>query len=200
MYVMTSEYGSASQLEKIDMLDFAQLVVINKFDRKGSEDAYRDVCKQFQRKPGPPLTRLRTRCRSTEPSRPTSTTRAWWPCIWPCWTRSRKRPRSSSRTSFKKPKNKFPMIRSIIVPPERTRYLAEIASTVRDYKAWAREQAELARMLWAMDKTLGQVLKDKGVGGRAEETSSPRRSSRSRRRWWPGWTPSAASSSRTGPS
>lgn len=49
MYVMTSEFGAPSQLEKIDMIDFADLIVINKFDRKGSEDALRDVRKQYQR-------------------------------------------------------------------------------------------------------------------------------------------------------
>ena len=49
VYVMTPEFGAASQLEKIDMLDFADFVAINKFDRKGSEDALRDVRKQFQR-------------------------------------------------------------------------------------------------------------------------------------------------------
>jgi len=49
LYVMTPEFGAQSQLEKIDMLDFADIVAINKFDRKGSEDAYRDVCKQVQR-------------------------------------------------------------------------------------------------------------------------------------------------------
>ncbi len=49
LYVMTPEFGAQSQLEKIDMLDFADVVAINKFDRKGSEDAYRDVCKQVQR-------------------------------------------------------------------------------------------------------------------------------------------------------
>ncbi len=49
VYVMTPEYGSASQLEKIDMLDYADIVAINKFDAKGAEDAYRDVCKQVQR-------------------------------------------------------------------------------------------------------------------------------------------------------
>ena len=49
MYVMTPEYGAASQLEKIDMLDFAEFVAINKFDRKGSLDALRDVAKQYQR-------------------------------------------------------------------------------------------------------------------------------------------------------
>ena len=49
MYVMTSEFGAATQLEKIDMIDFADLIVINKFERRGSEDALRDVRKQFQR-------------------------------------------------------------------------------------------------------------------------------------------------------
>ena len=49
LYVMTPEYGAASQLEKIDMLDFADVVAINKFDRKGAEDAFRDVRKQYQR-------------------------------------------------------------------------------------------------------------------------------------------------------
>src|SRR5690606_5899251 len=49
MYVMTSDYGAASQLEKIDMLDFAELVVLNKYDRRGAEDALRDVRKQWKR-------------------------------------------------------------------------------------------------------------------------------------------------------
>ena len=49
LYVMTPEFGAASQLEKIDMLDFADLVAINKFDRKGAADALRDVSKQYQR-------------------------------------------------------------------------------------------------------------------------------------------------------
>ena len=49
LYVMTPEFGAASQLEKIDMLDFADFVVINKFDRKGADDALRDVRKQYQR-------------------------------------------------------------------------------------------------------------------------------------------------------
>jgi methylmalonyl-CoA mutase len=49
MYVMTPEYGAATQLEKIDMLDFADIVVINKFDKRGAMDALRDVKKQYQR-------------------------------------------------------------------------------------------------------------------------------------------------------
>ena len=49
MYVMTSEYGAASQLEKIDMIDFAELIVLNKYDKRGAEDALRDVRKQWKR-------------------------------------------------------------------------------------------------------------------------------------------------------
>ncbi len=49
MYVMTSDYGAASQLEKIDMIDFAELIVLNKFDKRGAEDALRDVRKQWKR-------------------------------------------------------------------------------------------------------------------------------------------------------
>ncbi|MFX9939189.1 hypothetical protein ABTP77_22785, partial [Acinetobacter baumannii] len=49
MYVMTSDFGAPSQLEKIDMLDYAELVVLNKFDKRGAEDALRDVRKQWKR-------------------------------------------------------------------------------------------------------------------------------------------------------
>src|SRR5690606_32382423 len=49
VYVMTSDYGAASQLEKIDMIDFAELIVLNKYDKRGAEDALRDVRKQWKR-------------------------------------------------------------------------------------------------------------------------------------------------------
>ena len=73
-YVMTPEYGSASQLEKIDMLDFADVVAINKFDRRGAEDALRDVSKQMQRNRRAFGAALPTRCRCTAPSPRASTT------------------------------------------------------------------------------------------------------------------------------
>jgi methylmalonyl-CoA mutase len=75
MYVMTPEFGAASQLEKIDMLDFAEFVAINKFDRKGASDALRDVPNRCSatKKPGPPPP---SRCRCLAPWPRASTTTA----------------------------------------------------------------------------------------------------------------------------
>ncbi len=72
LYVMTPEYGAPSQLEKIDMLDFADVVAINKFDRRGSDDALRDVRKQFRRNKQIAHDVPTTRCLFTEPSRASS--------------------------------------------------------------------------------------------------------------------------------
>ena len=76
LYVMTPEFGAASQLEKIDMLDFADFVAINKFDRKGAEDALRDVRKQCQRNRGHVPAGAGRPCRSSAPWPPASTTTA----------------------------------------------------------------------------------------------------------------------------
>jgi methylmalonyl-CoA mutase len=83
LYVMTPEFGAASQLEKIDMLDFADFVAINKFDRKGAEDALRDVRKQVQRN-REAVHRAPTRCRCSAPWRRASTTTASPRCIRRC--------------------------------------------------------------------------------------------------------------------
>ena len=76
MYVMTPEFGAASQLEKIDMLDFAEFVAINKFDRKGAADALRDVAKQVQRNREAFEQRARRRCRCSARWPAASTTTA----------------------------------------------------------------------------------------------------------------------------
>ena len=88
LYVMTPEFGAASQLEKIDMLDFADFVAINKFDRKGAQDALRDVRKQVQRNREQFKRRRRTRCPCSARWRRASTT-----------TASRRSTRPSSRSS-----------------------------------------------------------------------------------------------------
>ena len=95
MYVMTSEYGAASQLEKIDMLDFAELIVLNKFDKRGAEDALRDVRKQWKRN----RTAFKLKddeCRSIRPSPATSTIRESTGCSGPCWPAWRARASASS--------------------------------------------------------------------------------------------------------
>ncbi len=144
LYVMTPEFGAQSQLEKIDMLDFADIVAINKFDRKGAEDAYRDVCKQVQRN--------REAFSQNADEMPVfgsiasqfnddGTTALYQEITARLETlgldlSDHQLPPVSTRKST---------TRSVIVPAERVRYLAEIATTVRDYAQHARRQATIAR-------------------------------------------------------
>ncbi|MDQ3196165.1 MAG: methylmalonyl-CoA mutase family protein [Pseudomonadota bacterium] len=144
LYVMTPEYGAASQLEKIDMLDFADFVAINKFDRKGAEDALRDVAKQYQRN-----RQLFSLAAADMPVFGTQASRfnddgvtALYQAILPRLAEgglrleSGRLPRVAVKTSSSK---------AAIMPPSRVRYLAEIAETVHAYKKHAREQARIAR-------------------------------------------------------
>ena len=141
LYVMTPEFGAASQLEKIDMLDFADFVAINKFDRKGAEDALRDVRKQYQRNreafttPTDDMPVFGTRP-------PASTTMASLRCI-------RRWSRSLTAKGLKLKAGKLPLVtvkqsssQRAIVPAQRVRYLAEIADAVRGYHAHTEEQVE----------------------------------------------------------
>lgn len=144
MYVMTPEFGAASQLEKIDMLDFAEFVAINKFDRKGASDALRDVAKQVQRnkeawgKRPEEMPVFGTMAARFNDDGVTALFQALKPRLAELGLplRDGRLPMVNVRHSS----NQTP-----IVPPARTRYLAEIADTVRGYKKKAREQARLAR-------------------------------------------------------
>ena len=118
LYVMTPEFGAASQLEKIDMFDFADAVAINKFDRRGGADALRDVGVRW-RASGP-------RCRCSAPSRHASTTTASPPCTSACVPTS-----GSLQECSRRCRPTCRPVRRSIVPPARERYLAEIAETVR---------------------------------------------------------------------
>jgi methylmalonyl-CoA mutase len=144
LYVMTPEYGAASQLEKIDMLDFADFVAINKFDRRGAEDALRDVSKQYQRNH-----QLFSVAPDTMPAFGTIASRfnddgvtalyqAIVEALKPKGLKVKKGrlDKVSVRASSKV---------SSVVPPERARYLADISSSVREYKKHAVEQARIAR-------------------------------------------------------
>ena len=144
LYVMTPEYGAASQLEKIDMLDFADFVAINKFDRRGADDALRDVSKQFQRNrqafstPADKMPVFGTVASRFNDDGVTALYQAVAPkladkglALQP-GTLPPVAARASSRVTS-------------VVPAPRARYLAEIATTVREYKRHALEQSRVAR-------------------------------------------------------
>jgi methylmalonyl-CoA mutase len=143
-YVMTPEYGAASQLEKIDMLDFAEFVAINKFDRKGAADALRDVAKQVQRN--------RQSFKQTPDQMPvfgTMASRFNDDGVTALYQSLKARLQS---LGLPLREGRLPAVNTrhstnqhAIVPAARTRYLADIADTVRGYKAKAHEQAALAR-------------------------------------------------------
>ncbi len=152
IYVMTAEFGAPSQLEKIDMLDYADIVVVNKYEKKGSEDALRDVRKQVQRN-----------------------RKAWDvdPKEMPVYGTIASKFNDDGITAFyhglldlikeKKQieyKSNIPRVgkkesssKTIIIPGERTRYLAEIADTVRQYHNTTEEQADALRQRWHLIET-----------------------------------------------
>jgi methylmalonyl-CoA mutase len=144
LYVMTPEFGAASQLEKIDMLDFADFVAINKFDRKGAQDALRDVRKQYQRN-----RELFAQAPESMPVYGTIAARFNDDGVTALYHALVTR---LAQEGLKLAPGRLPAVsaksssaQNSIVSPARVRYLAEIASTVRGYHAWSREQAELAR-------------------------------------------------------
>src|SRR5215831_2622399 len=144
LYVMTPEFGSPSQLEKIDMLDFADFVAINKFDRKGAADALRDVRKQYQRN-----RELFKQAPEEMPVYGTIASRFNDDGVTALYRALVAR---LTQEGLKLQQGKLPAVdtkystgQNAIVPPARVRYLAEIAETVRNYHAWAKEQAKIAR-------------------------------------------------------
>jgi methylmalonyl-CoA mutase len=146
VYVMTPEFGAASQLEKIDMLDFAEFVAINKFDRKGAADALRDVAKQVQRNQ-----EAWTTAPDKMPVFGTMASRFNDDGVTALYQALR--PRLAALGLALQP-GRLPVVATRhstqgrpIVPPARVRYLADIADSVRGYKRRALAQAALAREL-----------------------------------------------------
>ena len=144
LYVMTPEFGAASQLEKIDMLDFADFVAINKFDRKGAEDALRDVRKQYQRNH-----EAFSQSPDEMPVFGTMAARFHDDGVTALYQAVASKLHA---LGLKLKKGRLPLIglrhssnQRAIVPAKRVRYLAEIAETVRNYHAHTAAQAEIAR-------------------------------------------------------
>lgn len=144
LYVMTPEFGAASQLEKIDMLDYADVFAINKFDRKGSEDALRDVCKQVQRN-----REAFTQMPDEMPVFGTIASKfnddgitALYQALVPL-LRSHGLPDYEQAIAAINGKKSTQT--SLIIPAQQQRYLAEIAEIVRDYHERVQTQSQLAR-------------------------------------------------------
>ena len=170
LYVMTPEFGAASQLEKIDMLDFAEFVAINKFDRKGASDALRDVSKQVQRN-----REAWSVAADTMPVFGTMAARFNDDGVTALYQAML--PRLQSLGLTVKPsvlpqvKVRFSSNQTPVVPAARTRYLAEISDTVRGYKKQARAEASLAREIQQLRAAAAMLEVGKPGKARASEAA-----------------------------
>ena len=168
VYVMTPEYGAASQLEKIDMLDFAEIVAINKFDRKGAADALRDVAKQVQRNRQafkqmpdemPVFGTMASRFNDDGVTALYQALKARLATLGLAVQEGRLPAVTTRHSTHQHP----------VVPAARTRYLAEIADAVHGYKRRAREQAALAREIQQLRASQRMLLQENAEKHRARE-------------------------------
>jgi len=151
LYVMTPEYGAASQLEKIDMLDFADVIALNKFDKRGAIDALRDVKKQYKRNhkmfniPDGKIPVFGTIASQFNDPGMNQLYKA-------VMNKLAEKTGSDLKSDFKVTEEMSEKI--YIIPPERTRYLSEISENNRNYDRWVDEQCELAQQLYSLNKTI----------------------------------------------
>ncbi|MDA0195811.1 MAG: methylmalonyl-CoA mutase family protein [Bacteroidetes bacterium] len=156
LYVMTPEFGAATQLEKIDMLDFADVVVINKFDKRGSQDALRDVKKQYKRNHNlfdskdddiPVFGTIASQFNDP------GTNTLYKALVDKIAEKTGADLKSSFKVSDEMSEKIF------IIPPNRTRYLSEITETLRGYDNRVIQQSTIARKLYSIRNTI-DVLKE----------------------------------------
>jgi len=170
LYVMTPEFGAASQLEKIDMLDFAEFVAINKFDRKGASDALRDVSKQVQRNreawsvAADTMPVFGTMAARFNDDGVTALYQAMLPRLQALGLTVK--PSVLPVVNVRFSSNQTP-----VVPAARTRYLAEISDTVRGYKKQAQAQAVLAREIQQLRAAAAMLEVGKPGKARASEAA-----------------------------
>ncbi len=154
LYVMTPEFGAATQLEKIDMLEFADIVAINKFDKRGALDALRDVKKQYKRNHN-----LWDAEDESLPVYGTIASQFNDPGTNRLYVALMNKLVEKTGTDLVSTFNiTAEMSEKIyIIPPSRTRYLSEISDTCRTYDKWAIKQSEIARQLQAVTETIKLV-------------------------------------------
>jgi len=161
LYVMTSEYGAATQLEKIDMLDFADLIAINKFDKRGSLDALRDVRKQYKRNH-----QLWDTPDEALPIFGTIASQFNGPGTNQLFEAVMEKISQKAGGMFEIKDNHsilHSFTPSYIIPPDRVRYLAEIVESGQAYDLFVREQTTLARQLFGLKGTI-ELLEKQSLG------------------------------------
>ncbi|WP_151088151.1 methylmalonyl-CoA mutase family protein [Hymenobacter baengnokdamensis] len=149
LYVMTPEYGAATQLEKIDMLDFADVIALNKFDKRGGLDALRDVRKQYQRNHqrwDSPLEEMPVFGTIASQFNDPGMNRLYRAILHTLEEKTGAQFASHLETSGEISEKVY------IIPPHRTRYLSEIAETNRSYDQRVREQVNMAEVAGAFAK------------------------------------------------
>lgn len=153
LYVMTPEYGAASQLEKIDMLDFADVIALNKFDKRGALDAIRDVKKQYKRNHNlwdindddiPVFGTIASQFNDPGMNQLYKALISKININHPGWESTFELTAGTSEKIY-------------IIPPARTRYLSEIAETNRNYDVWVEEQKEIAQKLFSIKKSMETI-------------------------------------------
>lgn len=154
MYVMTSEFGAPTQLEKIDMIDYADLIVINKFERKGSEDALRQVQKQYQRSHelwNVPLDKMPVYGTIASQFNDKGTNSLFAALV----AKINEKFGYNWETSFEQ----FVKTQKqdVIIPTDRRYYLREIVDAVRNYHKKSEREAELARKLFQLEGSIATV-------------------------------------------
>jgi isobutyryl-CoA mutase len=163
MYVMTPEYGAASQLEKINMLDYADVVCINKFDKAGALDALHDVRKQYKRNHG-----LWTAKDDELPIIGTTAAKFNDEGVNKLFFELMKAVEKKTGVRFSEKEiaeiEAEHSVRGLIIPPKRVRYLSEIADEVRRYNLFAREQAVIASKLYQINGTIETLKGHKADG------------------------------------
>ncbi|AYA36446.1 methylmalonyl-CoA mutase [Hymenobacter oligotrophus] len=163
LYVMTPEYGAATQLEKIDMLDFADVIALNKFDKRGAQDALRDVRKQYQRNHqlwDKPLDELPVYGTIASQFNDPGMNRLYRAVLATIEQKTGATFSSQLETSEAASEKVY------IIPPHRTRYLSEITETIRQYDQWVDKQAETAQQLYGIQRSI-EAVRSLGTGGAA---------------------------------
>ncbi|MBT5439041.1 MAG: methylmalonyl-CoA mutase family protein [Flavobacteriales bacterium] len=154
LYVMTPEYGAATQLEKIDMLDFADVIALNKFDKRGALDALRDVRKQYQRNHNLWESKV-----DDMPVHGTIASQFNDPGMNTLYKvimdHINEKTESSLASNFQITREMSEKI--FVIPPERTRYLSEISENNRSYDKWVEQQVEVAEKLQGLQSSIETI-------------------------------------------